>query len=240
MFGIPSYLKHFERTRPARIGDDAGQDDRRILGARLLDAEGATLVEMALSASVLFVILFGIIEVCMGLYSYNLVSEAARQATRYAAVRGTNSCTYATKTFPDCNLNPTTAGNAIQTYVRGLGFPYSSQMNATATWWTAVQDVNGRMLLRQIVRDLPGAVGRVVVHDQYVHRNGESQNALGQRGEIAPLVISRHDDERTIHAASISRQRDRRGEAETQVEILTRDASFGGLFRPSAARGARK
>lgn len=138
MFGIPRYLKHVERTRPARIRDDAERGDRGILGA-----EGATLVEMALSASVLFVMLFGIIEVCMGLYSYNLVSEAARQATRYAAVRGTNSCTYATKTFPNCNLNPTSAGNPIQTYVQGLGFPYSSQMNATATWWTAVQDASG-------------------------------------------------------------------------------------------------
>jgi Flp pilus assembly protein TadG len=113
----------------------------------LICSEGATLVEMALSASVLFVMLFGIIEVCMGLYSYNLVSEAARQATRYASVRGTDSCTYATKTFPNCNLNPTTSGNAIQTYVQGLGFPYSSQMNATATWWTAVQDANGSTTL---------------------------------------------------------------------------------------------
>ncbi len=138
MFGIPRYLKHFEGTPPTRIGNDAGQDDRGILSA-----EGASLVEMALSASILFVMLFGIIEICMGLYAYNLVSEAARQATRFAAVRGVNSCTYATKAFPGCDLNPTTPGNAIQSYVQSLGFPYSSQMSATATWWTAVQDTNG-------------------------------------------------------------------------------------------------
>lgn len=104
--------------------------------ARLLrQEEGATLVEMTVSLAVLLAMIFGVIEISMALYAYNFVSEAAREATRYAVVRGTGSCTVLS-TFPDCNLNPTTSGNPLQTYVRGLGYPYASSMNVTAAWFS--------------------------------------------------------------------------------------------------------
>ena len=45
----------------------------------------------------------------MALYAYNFVSEAAREATRYAVVRGPNSCLISF-TLPACNLNPLTYG----------------------------------------------------------------------------------------------------------------------------------
>lgn len=104
-------------------------------------AEGATLVEMALACSALLCVLFGIIEMCFALYTYDFVSEAAREGTRYAIIRGSTSCG-PNPNFPDCNLNPTTS-TAIQTYLRGLGFPYSGALTATATWWSPVQDGSG-------------------------------------------------------------------------------------------------
>ena len=95
---------------------------------RLRNEEGATLVEFALSSVVLFMSLFGIIGLCGALYSYNFVSDAAHEATRYALVRG-SACTG----FTDCNIS---TSSAIQTYVRSLGYPgiISANLTAVATW----------------------------------------------------------------------------------------------------------
>ena len=110
MFRLRDLLHAPYRIRKARLGECAVHNKQ---GA--LCEQGASLVEMALSASVLFVLLFGIIETCMALYAYNFVSEAAREATRYAVVRGPNSCLISS-TFPACNLNPLTYGNGNTSY----------------------------------------------------------------------------------------------------------------------------
>lgn len=115
---------------------------RHVMRLALRSQCGASLVEMALSIMLILVVLFGIIQVCFALYAYNCVSDAAREATRYAIVRGSFSCLIS-PTFPNCNIGPTTAGNPIQTYVRNLGFPMANSMNATATWWAASVDSNG-------------------------------------------------------------------------------------------------
>jgi Flp pilus assembly protein TadG len=95
--------------------------------------EGSNIVEFALSCSILFVLLFGIIEMSMALYTYTFVASAAREATRYAVVRG-SQCTG----FPECTTAaPATHGavqSDIQNYVHNLGFPYSNQMTVTASW----------------------------------------------------------------------------------------------------------
>ena len=109
--------------------------------------DGATLVEMALiCAFVVIPMLFGIIEVSLALYSYNFVTDAAREATRYAVVRGPQTCVIA-PTFPDCNLSPAGSTNptsgsgstTLQTYVQNLGYPgiNPSNLTVTATWWSA-------------------------------------------------------------------------------------------------------
>lgn len=94
--------------------------------------DGAALVETALSMAVYLAVLFGMITFCYVLYAYNFVSNAARLATRYAVVRGANSCVIA-PSFPDCNLS--TSG-PLQTYVQNLGYPgiNSSNVTVTATW----------------------------------------------------------------------------------------------------------
>src|SRR5947209_3054526 len=47
---------------------------------------GQTLVELAVAATVLFVLLFAIIEMGIVVYDYNMVCSAAREAVRYAIV----------------------------------------------------------------------------------------------------------------------------------------------------------
>jgi Flp pilus assembly protein TadG len=106
---------------------------------RIRGEEGATIVEMALLCALVYLpMLIGIFEVSYALYSYNFVCDAAREATRYASVRGVESCTIAPG-FPDCNLSPSASGNPIQTYVQSLSYAgiNSSGLTATATWWSA-------------------------------------------------------------------------------------------------------
>jgi Flp pilus assembly protein TadG len=89
--------------------------------------EGATLVEFAFASMIFVMILFGIIEVSIAAYSYDFVCEAARDAARYAIVRGA-SCKY----MPDCGATNT----SIQTHVRSLNYPGIDTSNlATTTVW---------------------------------------------------------------------------------------------------------
>lgn len=55
---------------------------------------GGSLVEMALSSLILATMFFGIFEVTMACYTYNAVSEAARESARWAMVRGSKCSTY--------------------------------------------------------------------------------------------------------------------------------------------------
>lgn len=103
---------------------------------KMLREDGATIVEMALTSLVLVAMIFGIIEMCTCLYAYNYVAEASREATRYAMIRGSESCTISS-TMPNCNLGPTNGGStAVQTFVQGLGYPYSNGLSATAAWFS--------------------------------------------------------------------------------------------------------
>jgi Flp pilus assembly protein TadG len=69
-------------------------------------------------------------EISLALYTYHFVAQAARQATRYAMVRGSSCTTFASA----CPAQP----SDIQNYVRGLGFPGidSDNITVTTTWPT--------------------------------------------------------------------------------------------------------
>jgi len=70
-------------------------------GLRQLKQEsGSALIEFALVFIILMTLLFGIMGFAHAIYAYHFVSNAAREATRYAAVRGSTcgddgSCTAA-------------------------------------------------------------------------------------------------------------------------------------------------
>jgi Flp pilus assembly protein TadG len=118
-------------------------------GRGLLQNEGATLVEVAVAASIYFSLFFGIIETCLALYTFNFVADAAREGSRYAIVRGANSCNVSS-TFSNCNLLPTkitsSTNNPILTYIESVHYPglNASNLSATVTWWVASQNANGQ------------------------------------------------------------------------------------------------
>src|ERR1700691_1902359 len=49
---------------------------------------GSTLLEFALTVPVLFGFLLGLTQVCLSFYTWEFISEAAREGTRYAIVHG--------------------------------------------------------------------------------------------------------------------------------------------------------
>lgn len=90
---------------------------------------GTSMVEFAISASVLLFILFGIIEFGRALYTYHSVANAARLGARWAMVRG-SKCTV----LDHCGA---TSGD-VQQYVRSLvPMVDSGNLTVTATWSTA-------------------------------------------------------------------------------------------------------
>jgi Flp pilus assembly protein TadG len=103
--------------------------------------DGEMMLEFAMSCLVLIPILFGCIEACLGFYTYNFVADAAREATRYAMVRGSTSCAN-TPGLSNCGIGTTAPIQAIQTYVQGLGYPglNASNLTATPTWLQATSN----------------------------------------------------------------------------------------------------
>jgi Flp pilus assembly protein TadG len=56
---------------------------------------GSTLMEFAIVLTALFMLMFGVIDFSRAVYAYHFVSNAAREATRYASVRGSACNTWA-------------------------------------------------------------------------------------------------------------------------------------------------
>lgn len=100
----------------------------------LRDEQGALLTEAAISSVVVLALLFGICQMSYAMYLYHYASEAAREATRYAIVRGSTSCTN-TPNLTNCNAT----SDEIQTWVRSLGYPgiTSSNVSVSTSWYSA-------------------------------------------------------------------------------------------------------
>ncbi len=95
---------------------------------------GGSLIEMAFVGGTVVTILMALMQVSLALFSYDYVSNAARTASRYAMVRGADSCTN-TPNLSNCNA---TAAE-IQSYVQGLNYPGidSANLTVTTTWLSA-------------------------------------------------------------------------------------------------------
>jgi len=92
---------------------------------------GSTLLEAALSITLLIAIMFGVLAGGFMLYTYHFLSYAARMGARYAMVRG--SACDSSNGMPNC---PNVTSAQVQTYVQGirqLGIN-PSLLTVTATW----------------------------------------------------------------------------------------------------------
>jgi len=97
------------------------------------DEDGAELVEFSISASILFMLIFGIIEFCLLIYSGSVVAYAAQQGARYAMVRGSD---WAKPCSTTLTAGCQAALTDVQTYVLSLPHPgvNLTTSNITPTW----------------------------------------------------------------------------------------------------------
>jgi Flp pilus assembly protein TadG len=96
---------------------------------------GATLVETAISISVVLLLIFGVFDFSLAFYTYHYVSDAAREGSRWAMVRGNKSCTQ-NSNLSGCDATP----DEVATYVKGLGYPGIDSvdyMTVSTTWLSA-------------------------------------------------------------------------------------------------------
>ncbi len=94
--------------------------------------DGATLVEFALASAVMFSLLFGVLQTCLAVYSYDFTSEMARDGARYMIVRGAK-CTGGSAF--GCGAQ----NSDVQAYLRAENFPAINMNNLTTHtyWYTA-------------------------------------------------------------------------------------------------------
>jgi Flp pilus assembly protein TadG len=94
---------------------------------------GAVAIEFALSAIVLFVLVFGCIGVAMAFYTYEVVNEYARDASRYAIVHG-NGCKAQGTVAGSCSIGTGAAANLkLLTYLNNQILPGINGNHLTVT-----------------------------------------------------------------------------------------------------------
>jgi hypothetical protein len=70
------------------MNEDASIRPTRVRCRRRSGERGSAIIEFAYTLVISFVLIFAIIDFGRALYSYHFVSEAAREGTRFASVRG--------------------------------------------------------------------------------------------------------------------------------------------------------
>jgi Flp pilus assembly protein TadG len=126
----PSVMR-FVRGRGNRFGRFAGLGNpiESVSDARNENESGQAIVEIAIALPVIAAFAFAMIEICLAFYSYCMISESAREGTRYAIVRGS---TCQTSTGASC----TASASTMNTVVTQLGWPNlgNGTMSANTTY----------------------------------------------------------------------------------------------------------
>jgi Flp pilus assembly protein TadG len=120
------------RKKMRRFRADQWRDFANFTRTRLRTDQGSNLVETALASMALFALLIGIFEFALGFYTYHYSSNAARQGSRYAIVRGSNCSTNLPGAPASFHCNASEAD--IAAYVKGLSYPaIDAARNLTVT-----------------------------------------------------------------------------------------------------------
>jgi len=98
------------------VSRDRCRRSSRLLAAHCQMPYGSALIEFATTLSLLMTFVYVLMQLSMAFYTYGMISECAREATRYASVRGS---TCKTSSGSSCTASTT----SVSTYAKGLGFP---------------------------------------------------------------------------------------------------------------------
>jgi Flp pilus assembly protein TadG len=136
---------------------------------KVKDDEGGSLIEMALCCIVLMPMLFGVIQFSMALYAFHFVSDAAREGSRYAMVRGSLSCNNTPNLDNACSTSSGATSANIATWVNSLGYPLAGKLSVSTSWYSYSADVNGHATWALCASQcsLPGNQVKVTVTDNF-------------------------------------------------------------------------
>lgn len=124
---------------------------------------GTTCVEMAVVGPLTLLILFGIIDVGMAVWSYNCIYTAAREGARSAVVHGSKSIAPFGPTANDSALD-----QAVRNYAFGLA---SSNLTVTSGWPDGNNMPGSRMSVRLDYKYYPVSIlqlGRFTLHSSTI------------------------------------------------------------------------
>ena len=102
---------------PQEHGAIAAVAPRRRRWSRLRSEQGSALVEFALTVPILVTFFFGLIQVCLASYMHEVISETAREGTRYAMVHGSSCVT------GNGSTSCTATAAAVTSYIAANGWP---------------------------------------------------------------------------------------------------------------------
>ena len=103
----------------------------RVAGIRIDAEDGGTLIEAAISFALMIAIVVAIFQISLALYASHFVADAAREASRYAIVRGSSSCSNSPN-LTNCDAT----ADEVQNWVRNLSYPAIDPQHLTVktTW----------------------------------------------------------------------------------------------------------
>jgi Flp pilus assembly protein TadG len=132
----------------------------------LSEDAGDSLIEFTLCVTVVLTVVFGIMDISRAVYTEHFVAVVARQAVRYAAVRGSTFAGVSCATVSTANC-AATAGNVTR-FVKNLEPAGTSTANvAVVTTWPG-QDGSGAVCVNAVkTATSPGCVVNVKVTYAY-------------------------------------------------------------------------
>jgi Flp pilus assembly protein TadG len=98
---------------------------------------GATVLEMALVAPAVLLLLFGMIDLGIAVYAYNTLAEAVRAGTRYAAVHGGRATTPVGPVADDKQIE-----RVVRSYAPGF---VASRLRVSSSWPDGDNDPNSHI-----------------------------------------------------------------------------------------------
>jgi Flp pilus assembly protein TadG len=140
------------------------------------------MVEFAIATAALLLVIFGIVEFARFMYTYHAVANAARIGSRWAMVRGTQSCSTPTgKALATC---PATEAE-IQAYVQSVvPMDDSAALTVTANWTT------GRGCSSSTDLHMPGCVVQVTASNPFGFAVPFVSNNILTVSSTSQMVIS--------------------------------------------------
>jgi Flp pilus assembly protein TadG len=107
---------------------------------RSRNERGQAIIEVALALPIIAAFTLMMIEICLAFYSYCMISESAREGTRYAIVRG---ATCQTGSGASCTASATTINNVVA----NLGWPNlgNGKLSANTTYPDGNENTGSRV-----------------------------------------------------------------------------------------------